>query len=75
MVGGQQCHPAPPSAFLSPGDPLSPRVRCPHRIGGLLLLPPGKWLKFDINVALTRCRKLFFYQHLLPSFAQGIRQC
>jgi hypothetical protein len=75
MVGSQQCHRAPPSAFLSPGDPLSPRVRCPHRIGGLLLLPPGKWLKFDINVALTRCRKLFFYQHLLPSFAQGIRQC
>jgi hypothetical protein len=73
MVGGQQCHRAPPIAFLSPGDPLSPRVRCPHRIRRLL--PPGKWLRFDINVALTRCRKLFFYQHLLPSFAQGIRQC
>ena len=38
MVGGQQCHRAPPSAFLSLGDPLSPRVRCSHRIGGLLLL-------------------------------------
>ena len=67
MVGGQQCHRLTPSAFMSPGNPLPPSVRCPHRIGGLLLLPPGKWLDIDISVALTRCRKLFFYQRLLPS--------
>ncbi len=64
-----------PSALQSQGDPLSPYVRCPHLIGGMLLLSPGKWLNYDISAALSRCRKLFFYQHRLPSVAQGIRQC
>ena len=32
-----------------------------------LLLPPGKWLWIDISAALSRCRKLFFYQDRLSS--------